>query len=212
MKLILAGTLFCLCSLSVGQTVYSISFASAENSLELVVVNTSSMKTRNIRIVAEGIPDWIRMGTKEYMIEEMESQQEESGAFVFSIEKTAPIRKNETLRFLISTADGQSWTKEISISIAPPEKFELYQNYPNPFNPSTTISYQLTSDSKVSLKVYDLTGQEVVDLGTADRPAGYHQEIWNASGMASGLYVYQLVVTDMTDRETVARKTMIFLK
>lgn len=177
-----------------------------------MVVKASSMKTRNIRIVAEGIPDWIRMGTKEYMIEEMESRQEESAAFVFSIEKTAPIRKNETLRFLISTADGQSWTKEISISIAPPEKFELYQNYPNPFNPSTTIAYQLTRDSKVSLKVYDLTGQAVAELTAANKPAGYHQEIWDASRLASGMYIYQIIATDMTGMETVSKKTMILVK
>jgi hypothetical protein len=56
------------------------------------------------------------------------------------------------------------WTKEITVAVAAPNKFEVFQNYPNPSNPTTAISYQLTANSSVSLKVYNLLGQEVASL------------------------------------------------
>jgi hypothetical protein len=92
------------------------------------------------------------------------------------------------------------------------ERFELFQNYPNPFNASSTISYQLRADSKVSLKIYNLLGQEVSTLIDADQTAGFHQETWNASSIASGTYIYRLVAKDASGKETVERKTMTLLK
>lgn len=70
--------------------------------------------------------------------------------------------------------------------------FELFQNYPNPFNPSTTISYQLASDVKVTLKVFDILGNEVATLVNGFQNTGKHQVTFNANGLASGLYIYKL--------------------
>ena len=73
-----------------------------------------------------------------------------------------------------------------------PEMFALGQNYPNPFNPSTTISYQLPSRSHVTLKVFNLLGQETAVLVNGIESPGFKSVQWNASGVASGLYLYKL--------------------
>ena len=81
---------------------------------------------------------------------------------------------------------------------AMPTVYSLDQNYPNPFNPSTVISYQLPSAGSVRLVVYDLLGKEVATLVNGMREAGYHKESFNASGLGSGLYFYQLTAGDQT--------------
>jgi hypothetical protein len=70
--------------------------------------------------------------------------------------------------------------------------FALSQNYPNPFNPSTKINYTLPEKSNVSLKVYDMLGREVANLINATQEAGNHSVNFNASKLASGMYVYTL--------------------
>jgi len=74
-----------------------------------------------------------------------------------------------------------------------PEGFALSQNYPNPFNPSTSISFELGTDMTVSLAVYDLTGSLVETILEQRRLArGTYTERFDASGLASGLYLYRL--------------------
>ncbi|MFQ6674326.1 MAG: T9SS type A sorting domain-containing protein, partial [Fidelibacterota bacterium] len=73
-----------------------------------------------------------------------------------------------------------------------PEKFSLEQNYPNPFNPTTTIAFSLPRSGNVELVVYDLLGREVATLLNGWRPAGRHEVVWNASAMATGVYLYRL--------------------
>jgi Peptidase family C25/Secretion system C-terminal sorting domain len=73
-----------------------------------------------------------------------------------------------------------------------PSSFVLEQNYPNPFNPSTTIGYQLSANSFVILKVYDMLGREVRSLVNEPQGAGSHHITFNASGLASGVYLYRL--------------------
>jgi hypothetical protein len=73
-----------------------------------------------------------------------------------------------------------------------PSSSMLYQNYPNPFNPTTTIRYELPVDSRVSLVVYDLLGQQVADLVEGDRQAGYYDVQFSSDGLATGIYFYRL--------------------
>ena len=86
-------------------------------------------------------------------------------------------------------------------------KFALEQNYPNPFNPSTTIDYQIPAKSFVSLKVYDLLGNEVAVLVNGEMESGLHHVSFNGENFSSGIYFYQLSVN-----EFVQHKKMLLIK
>jgi photosystem II stability/assembly factor-like uncharacterized protein len=73
-----------------------------------------------------------------------------------------------------------------------PMQIVLSQNYPNPFNPSTTIKYELPTRSHVTLTVFNTLGQQVATLVEGEMEAGFHQAVFDASGLASGVYLYRL--------------------
>jgi hypothetical protein len=80
-----------------------------------------------------------------------------------------------------------------------PVKFELAQNYPNPFNPSTVIQYSIpalemqnAASLNIKLAVYDILGREVAILVNEQKVPGHYSLTWDASGFASGTYIYHL--------------------
>jgi hypothetical protein len=73
-----------------------------------------------------------------------------------------------------------------------PDNISLYQNYPNPLNPSTTISYSLPQRSQVTLTVFNALGQQVALLVDGETSAGFHDVRFDATGLASGVYLYRL--------------------
>jgi len=77
-----------------------------------------------------------------------------------------------------------------------PVEYALTQNYPNPFNPSTTIEFALPHAGYVTLKAYNVLGEEVAALIEGDHAAGTFKATWNASGMPSGVYLYRLTAGD----------------
>jgi hypothetical protein len=88
-----------------------------------------------------------------------------------------------------------------------PSQFGLDQNYPNPFNPLTIIKYQLPIDSWVTLKIYNMLGEEVATLINSNQSAGYKSVEFNATRLSSGLYIYTLRAGSFTDV-----KKMVLLK
>jgi len=76
-----------------------------------------------------------------------------------------------------------------------PLAYSLSQNYPNPFNPTTHFGFQIAEFGLVTLKVYNILGQEVVTLLDEERPAGRYTVTWKAEGLASGVYFYLLRTT-----------------
>jgi hypothetical protein len=81
--------------------------------------------------------------------------------------------------------------KEAAVKTTP-ANFSLLQNFPNPFNPSTVISYSIPASGKVSLVVYNLTGQKVAALVEGEQGAGSYNVVFNGSSVASGIYFYEL--------------------
>lgn len=79
-----------------------------------------------------------------------------------------------------------------------PGDFALGQNYPNPFNPTTQIEYNIPENEHVRLEVYNMTGQKVATLVDQSMQAGTHTASFDASGLASGIYVYRLSSSNQT--------------
>jgi len=79
------------------------------------------------------------------------------------------------------------------VEVGVPKEFNLSQNYPNPFNPSTKVDYSLPFDSKVDIRIFDMTGREVMVLENATQTAGYHTLLFNASALSSGTYFYRII-------------------
>jgi len=73
-----------------------------------------------------------------------------------------------------------------------PVQIALQQNYPNPFNPGTNITFELNNAEQVTLKVYNVQGQEIATLVDGFRNSGQHQVSFNADGLSSGIYFYRL--------------------
>jgi len=99
--------------------------------------------------------------------------------------------------FIIAGADDPAQSTAI------PSEFGMQQNYPNPFNPSTTINFQIPSQQRVTITVYDLLGKKVKTLMDEEKPAGYYQVIWDTENqrqqkMASGVYLCHLSVPGYT--------------
>jgi hypothetical protein len=94
-----------------------------------------------------------------------------------------------------------------------PTQFDLSQNYPNPFNPNTNISFSLPTESKVKLEVFNSRGEVVTTLVSETRNAGIHTINWNASNLASGVYMYRIKAESLTDsKEFNMVKKMILMK
>ena len=125
------------------------------------------------------------------------------------------IKIHPTTRELVAGTYGRSMYK-IDLNLIPSNVkssglmvsgFTLEQNYPNPFNPKTVIGYQLSVSSDVSLKVFDILGNEITTLVNEHRTAGSYEIDFDASGLTSGVYFYKL----MTDSFSETKK-MILLR
>ncbi|MDX1700856.1 MAG: T9SS type A sorting domain-containing protein, partial [Melioribacteraceae bacterium] len=88
-----------------------------------------------------------------------------------------------------------------------PLRYELTQNYPNPFNPTTQIKYSILKQGNVSLKVFNILGQEVKTLVNEVKAPGVYQVDFDASELATGMYIYQLQAGDF-----VSAKKMLLVK
>jgi len=105
-----------------------------------------------------------------------------------------------------------AYSDVVNVEVNPPAVFSLEQNYPNPFNPSTKIAFTLASDSKVSLKVFNVLGQEIASLIEQDLSAGTHAVDFNAEGINSGVYFYKINATGLNGNEFSDVKKMILTK
>jgi hypothetical protein len=105
------------------------------------------------------------------------------------------------------------WLDSLSVHVAGetprelPGDFVLYQNYPNPFNSTTTIEFDLEQGSSVDLAVFNLSGQRVAQLQKGFLPPGRTRFLFDATGLASGIYIYRLVSGD-----TPESRRILFLK
>lgn len=113
----------------------------------------------------------------------------ETGAFDFNTRIASFRLPNSGNDAVVSDAGIQ--TDELMQTIdSVPTQFALEQNYPNPFNPTTMLSFAMPESGHVTLKVYNLLGQEVVTLVNEIRDAGQHSVSFNANDLSAGVYLY----------------------
>lgn len=113
-----------------------------------------------------------------------------------------------TPAFAVGNWIGQTETSIEEPTTEQPTRLTLNQNYPNPFNPTTNITFTLPNTSAytdIRLAVYNLLGQEILRLAEGPTPSGTHTITFNASNLASGLYIYQLT----TPYSTLTKKMML---
>ena len=117
---------------------------------------------------------------------------------------------NDAFDYILSDGNGGLDTATVVIDITPvsgisdravPSSYALFQNYPNPFNPVTTISYELPEKSVVSLKIFSVTGSEILTMVNEEKSAGHYEAVWHACDkygrpVGSGIYFYQLKAGD----------------
>ena len=113
--------------------------------------------------------------------------------------------KNGTI--LHTTNGGITYADVKTNGNSTPKEFYLLQNYPNPFNPNTRIQFAINSEELVTLKIYDVLGNEIETLVNETKPAGEYQFIWEANKLASGVYFYRLQAGDF-----ISTKKMILQK
>lgn len=128
------------------------------------------------------------------------------------VDRNAPMGANSYRLRQVDFDGSSSFSTIVEVDITAPTQFGLAQNFPNPFNPSTTISFNLATDSKVTLKVYNALGQEVSVLANAQYAAGTHNLSFDASGLTSGAYMYAIEATGADGSNFRSTKKMILNK
>jgi len=148
----------------------------------------------------EGVSEWAKIGfvngngtTEEIKLYSFVDKNLKQGQYLYRLKQ-------------INMDGSYKYSNEVEVQIQP-GKYSLEQNYPNPFNPSTKITYSIsavgTSLMKflqfVQLKVYDVLGNEVATLVEEYREAGRYEITFNASDLASGMYLYILKAGDFVE-------------
>ena len=119
---------------------------------------------------------------------------------------------NYRLKQIDNNGNFKYHTLSSMVDVGVPTKFDMSQNYPNPFNPTTKINYDLPFDSKVSIRLFDMTGREVAQIVNATQTAGYYTAQFNGSNLASGVYFYNIIAEGGNTAKFVTTKKMVLVK
>jgi hypothetical protein len=114
---------------------------------------------------------------------------------------TVPSRRASLVNIFVGQSEGQRISKSNEVM---PTSSALLGNYPNPFNPATTIRFAIPQNEYVTLKVYDMLGREVATLVNGVRDAGTYDEVFDASKLSSGVYIYKLTAGNFTASKKLA--------
>ena len=187
---------------------YSLSFVDGSSQLQNKPILGLSAKLSGNKIeltfASKALSDWIgsdqlRVGT--FRIKRKQNVFDDGGVFInwnFSGSNTT-ILTGHLFADITVPSDFVSDMKLVGIKDNNNQilkDYSLSQNYPNPFNPTTKIKFYLKQGGKVKLDVYNLIGQKVAELINYELPSGFHEVEFDASGLASGVYIYRLNVSN----------------
>jgi hypothetical protein len=197
----------------------NIEYAVTSDSIDVLIIFSAKLSEKKINLI------WKVNNPSKFSYYEIEKKGSKNNKFESlkkNIKSSEFIESDENLNFLFSYTDKPEidgvyfyrlkafdgsgkmlWTsEEIKIGITGIRDFVLEQNQPNPFNPTTIISYELTSESNVKLKVFDLIGKEIATLVDTYQSPGRYKVEFNASNyqnITSGIYFYKLETNKYSD-------------
>ena len=140
---------------------------------------------------------WIERGTSDELPRGIDFSPDGQIAYIGTFSNF-----NERMQKVVKTGTD---VRELNSGL--PNEFELSQNYPNPFNPTTMIRFALPETGLVTLKVFNVLGEEVAELVNDVKPAGSYEVSFNAQNLTSGMYVYTVQAGNFSES-----KKMILLK
>jgi len=174
--------------------------------LKWEVENESNMNCYEIYRQSEGSENWLKVGNiisqnhSERIMYKFKDSKLNSGKYHYKLKQ---IDNNGNFAFSLLS-------NPVEINL--PTKFELSQNYPNPFNPKTKIDFNLPFDSKIDLKVYDITGKEIANIIKGEYyKSGFYTMEFDCNRFASGVYFYKITAVSGSN-VFVNTKKMILLK
>ncbi len=186
------------------------SFTAINKGAKIMLEWVTSTETNNqqFEIYRRGIKDektgeWLLVGFRESIGTTLEPQY-------YSYEDDITGMNATAIEYRLKQIDYNgtyAYSEIVSVDNLAPSGFVLEQNYPNPFNPSTRIKYAIAGKQFVSLKVYDLLGNEIATLVNEEKPAGTYEVEFNANRLSAGVYYYTIVTENF-----VQTKKMILLK
>ena len=202
--------------LNYAQNTYSIQPGVKNNQIVLELSNVSSTESANnleVKVISNSKN--LTFNQTEQKIENIIQGTATEATFTFDVDYNIGKTEADTIEFLITDNKSIYLTKQFILEYSLPTEYKLEQNYPNPFNPTTKIRYsipnvtlrQAQGDNQVTLKVYDILGNEVLILVNEQKEPGYYEVDFNASGFASGVYIYRLQAGQF-----VSTKKMLMLK
>ena len=212
MKKIFLSVLLTVGSFLYSQTVYDVTPGTKGNQIIITLENESKVsKAENLEVKLIKSPPALNFAVRRQVVKIIETSKSKDAVFSFDIKRNIESNKKDTIEFSIS-GNGVNLNKSFIINYAAPKEFALSQNFPNPFNPITTIRYDLPFNSKVSLKIYDILGNEVKTLVNGEQPAGYKEIRFDGSSLASGIYIYRLIADNRAGENFVSIKKMMMVK
>ena len=182
------------------QTVYKVEPGTKGNKIILTIENTSaSLSVNTLEIMETNQSEFIDIKDNAITVSNITKGSEKDVEIEFDILIEAPINIKDSLNFVLTNGNGNSWSKKIILEYTPPKSYALFQNYPNPFNPTTTIRYSIPSvetrrgvSPLVTLNIYDILGREVATLVNKEQKPGSYEVVFNASNLTSGVYFARL--------------------
>jgi hypothetical protein len=192
--------------------VHHLPIASDGNLVELTIQNAADMTVDDLRVVADGTPDWIRLDYPEVQIQTLGGGSEAIARFTVAVLDYAPIGEAVDVTFSVFSGERRLATRTIRLAADAPSEYRLDAAYPNPFNPTATISFQLREAARVRLEAYNVIGQRVATVADEKRDAGVYRVSWDAGRLASGTYIIRMAVDDGTGAQVVRTRTLTLLK
>ncbi|MDX1530936.1 MAG: hypothetical protein R3362_05365 [Rhodothermales bacterium] len=181
---------------------HRVPFASSGNAIELAVANAAAGSAGPLTVALTAAPAWLAVARAAVALAGVPAGEAALAAFAFDVGEDAPVGEAAEVRFTIATAGGAVLAeKVVHLEVAAPERFALLGAFPKPVRSAARVAYELPASSEVRLEVYDVLGRRVAVVEAGEQAVGRREAVWAASGAASGVYLWRLVVEGASGQE-----------